>query len=83
MVDGKTILTYNETNPFVVNYFGFAVVENGDESRFYYNCKLNSSNDVSNSNRFQGIPPTPFVQVDWAKPRDPNETHVPRQDALN
>lgn len=46
-VDGETIVTYNDSNPFAINYFGFntgSLCE--DEARFYYNC-TSSSDEVS------------------------------------
>lgn len=53
MVDGKTLVTFHETKPFAINYFGFAIPgKEDDEARFYYNCTPKPSNSVSNFKQF-------------------------------
>lgn len=48
MIDGKTLVTYNETAPFPVTLFGLATFDDG-EVRYFFNCTSKSKNDVSNS----------------------------------
>lgn len=36
-IDGKTVVTHNETNPFVIDSVGFATFEN-QQAQFYYSC---------------------------------------------
>lgn len=46
-VDGKTVITYNETDPFAINYFAFTTILDGHEAQYYYNCKTKQSIEVS------------------------------------
>lgn len=52
VVDHKTLFTYTETDPFGINYFGFATGEEGKNANFFYNCKPKPGNDVSYFNSF-------------------------------
>lgn len=51
-VDGKTLITYTETDPFVIKYIGFFALRISDEARFYFNCKSKHGNGVSKFNQF-------------------------------
>lgn len=55
-VDGKTLVTYNESNPFAINFFAFAISgPKNCNARFYYNCTSNI-NDVSIWMQFPNFP---------------------------
>lgn len=47
-VDGKTLITYHESEPFPINFFRFATEKNDDGVHFYYNCTSNLNIDPMN-----------------------------------